>query len=166
MPEKYNFTNVLDVTTSNISWELHLKSVNLFMTDKQKDDIFSSFITDEISDFNSNVYYTNPDYLRCSYLEGKMLAAVKPGSAVITAKVGNYQATCAVTVDAPLKEIVPEKSAINMCKVKNCCWMCISAASVQEDKISKSLPNREAFIGENIMRYTIKAFIKVYLWNI
>ena len=71
MPEKYNFTNVLDVTTSNISWELHLKSVNLFMTDKQKDDIFSSFITDEISDFNSNVYYTNPDYLRCSYLEGK-----------------------------------------------------------------------------------------------
>ncbi len=61
MPEKYNFTNVLDVTTSNISWELHLKSVNLF-------------ITDEISDVNSNVYYTNPDYLRCSYLEGKMLA--------------------------------------------------------------------------------------------
>lgn len=36
-------------------------------------DIFSSFITDEISDFNSNVYYTNPDYLRCCYLEGKML---------------------------------------------------------------------------------------------
>lgn len=54
MPEKYNFTNVLDVTTSNISWELHLKGVNLFMTDKQKDDIFSSFITGEISDFNSN----------------------------------------------------------------------------------------------------------------
>ena len=37
-------------------------------------DVFSSFITDEISDFNSNVYYTNPDYLRCSYLEGKRLA--------------------------------------------------------------------------------------------
>ena len=37
-------------------------------------DILSSFISDEISDFNSNVYYTNPDYLRCSYLEGKMLA--------------------------------------------------------------------------------------------
>lgn len=36
-------------------------------------DIFSSFITDEISDFNSNVYYTNPDYLKCSYLEGEML---------------------------------------------------------------------------------------------
>ena len=37
-------------------------------------DVLSSFISDEISDFNSNVYYTNPDYLRCSYLEGKMLA--------------------------------------------------------------------------------------------
>ncbi len=37
-------------------------------------DVFSSFISDEISDFNSNVYYTNPDYIRCCYLEGKMLA--------------------------------------------------------------------------------------------
>ena len=37
-------------------------------------DVFSSFITDELSDFKYNVYYTNPDYLRCSYLEGKMLA--------------------------------------------------------------------------------------------
>ena len=49
MPEKYNFTNWFwMITTSNISWELHLKRVNLFMTDKQKDDIFSSFITGEI----------------------------------------------------------------------------------------------------------------------
>lgn len=37
-------------------------------------DVFSSFISDEISDFNSNVYYSNPDYLRCSYLEGRLLA--------------------------------------------------------------------------------------------
>ncbi len=37
-------------------------------------DVFSSFISDEISDFNSNVYYSNPDYLRCSYKEGKLLA--------------------------------------------------------------------------------------------
>ena len=36
--------------------------------------IYSSFISDEISDFNSNVYYTNPDYIRCCYLEGGMLA--------------------------------------------------------------------------------------------
>lgn len=36
--------------------------------------VFSSFISDEISDFNSNVYYSNPDYLKCSYFEGKLLA--------------------------------------------------------------------------------------------
>lgn len=36
-------------------------------------DVFSSFISDEISYFNSNVYYSNPEYLRCSYQEGKLL---------------------------------------------------------------------------------------------
>lgn len=37
-------------------------------------DVFSSFISDEISDFNSNVYDSNPDYLKWSYLEGELLA--------------------------------------------------------------------------------------------
>ena len=37
-------------------------------------DVFSSFISDEISNFNSSVYYSNPDYLRCSYEEGVLLA--------------------------------------------------------------------------------------------
>lgn len=36
-------------------------------------DVFSSFISDEISDFNSSVYYSNPDYIRCSYEEGILL---------------------------------------------------------------------------------------------
>lgn len=36
--------------------------------------VFSSFIMDEINYFNSNVYYQNPDYLRCSYEAGHMLA--------------------------------------------------------------------------------------------
>lgn len=31
--------------------------------------IFSSFISDEISNFDSDVYYQNPDYLECSYQE-------------------------------------------------------------------------------------------------
>ena len=35
--------------------------------------VFNSFIIDEITYFNSNVYYGNPDYIRCSYLEGKLL---------------------------------------------------------------------------------------------
>lgn len=36
-------------------------------------DVFSSFLSDEISNFNSNVYYSNPDYLRCCYEDGVLL---------------------------------------------------------------------------------------------
>lgn len=36
-------------------------------------DVFSSFISDEISNFNSSLYYSNPDYLKCSYEEGALL---------------------------------------------------------------------------------------------
>lgn len=35
--------------------------------------IFSSFISDEISDFKTDLYYQNPDYIRCSYQEGRLL---------------------------------------------------------------------------------------------
>ena len=35
--------------------------------------IFSSFISDAISNFNSDLSYQNPDYLEWSYREGKLL---------------------------------------------------------------------------------------------
>lgn len=35
--------------------------------------IFNSFISDEISNFNSDLYYQNPDYLEWLYREGKLL---------------------------------------------------------------------------------------------
>ena len=35
--------------------------------------IFASFISDAISNFNSDLYYQNPDYLEWSYREGKLL---------------------------------------------------------------------------------------------
>lgn len=35
--------------------------------------LFSSFISDEISNFKTDLYYQNPDYLRCSYQEGRLL---------------------------------------------------------------------------------------------
>ncbi len=35
--------------------------------------IFSSFISDAISNFSSDLYYQNPDYLKCSYEEGHLL---------------------------------------------------------------------------------------------
>ena len=36
--------------------------------------IFKSFISDEISDFRTGLYYQNPDYLKWSYKEGYLLA--------------------------------------------------------------------------------------------
>lgn len=35
--------------------------------------IFKSFISDEISNFKTGVYYQNPDYLEWSYREGRLL---------------------------------------------------------------------------------------------
>lgn len=35
--------------------------------------IFSSFISDEISDFQTDAYYQNPSYLECSYQAGYLL---------------------------------------------------------------------------------------------
>lgn len=35
--------------------------------------IFSSFISDKISDFQTDVYYQNPSYLECSYEAGYLL---------------------------------------------------------------------------------------------
>ncbi|MCI9596899.1 MAG: hypothetical protein HFE75_06300 [Firmicutes bacterium] len=35
--------------------------------------IFQSFISDEISDFSTDLYYQNPDYLEWSYREGRLL---------------------------------------------------------------------------------------------
>ena len=36
-------------------------------------DVFQSFVSDEISDFNSSVYYSSSEYLKASYEEGKLL---------------------------------------------------------------------------------------------
>jgi hypothetical protein len=36
-------------------------------------DVFQSYISDEISDFNSSVYYSSPEYLKVSYEEGKLV---------------------------------------------------------------------------------------------
>lgn len=65
---------------------------------------------------DKTVAWSSSDSTVASVDNNGIVTAVKSGSAVITAKVGNYQATCAVTVDAPLKEIVPEKAIIDMVK--------------------------------------------------
>lgn len=44
------------------------------------------------------------------------ITAKKIGGVVITAKVGNFEAKCTVTVDAPLTSIVPEKDTLDLIK--------------------------------------------------
>ena len=36
-------------------------------------EVFCSFISDEVSNFNSSLYYNNPDYIKHSYLSGRLL---------------------------------------------------------------------------------------------
>lgn len=38
-------------------------------------DVFSSFLSDEISRFSTDCYYQSPNYLAWSYLEGRLLAS-------------------------------------------------------------------------------------------
>lgn len=52
---------IFDVHEDSESWEETIK------------DVFSSSLSDEISNFNSSVYYSSPDYLKHSFLEGKLL---------------------------------------------------------------------------------------------
>lgn len=35
--------------------------------------VYNSFISEEIENYNTSVYYSNPDYLRCSYEAGELL---------------------------------------------------------------------------------------------
>ena len=35
--------------------------------------VYNSFISEEIADYNSSVYYSNPNYLKCSYEAGMLL---------------------------------------------------------------------------------------------
>lgn len=57
--------------TKDFSWGFYctnnIKEVEELMK------IFSSFISDEISNFNTDLYYQNPSYLEWSYMEGKLL---------------------------------------------------------------------------------------------
>ena len=56
-----------DYTDSQVYITPTMKEVDELMK------IFSSFISEEISDFNTDVYYQNPDYLECSYRAGYLL---------------------------------------------------------------------------------------------
>ena len=47
-----------------------LESVSRILSDKLDEE---DFISDEIENYNSSLYYSNPDYIRCSYEAGEIL---------------------------------------------------------------------------------------------
>ena len=68
---KYRLPNFQDIgKLYAILIENVAKGQNLAQT---ASNVFSSFLCDAISDFNTDLYYQNPDYLAWCYREGKIL---------------------------------------------------------------------------------------------
>lgn len=68
---KYSIPNFLDIGRlySTIILDCAIEGAEVDELIK----IFNSFISEEISDFKTGIYYQNHDYLECSYREGKLL---------------------------------------------------------------------------------------------
>lgn len=69
---KYNVPTVTSIgrVYQTLILEVMEQDVNVVEAIKN---VYNSFISEEISDFNSNVYYSNPDYIKCSYEAGELL---------------------------------------------------------------------------------------------
>ena len=69
---KYNVPTVTSIgrVYQTLILEVMEQDVNVVEAIKN---VYNSFISEEISDFNSNFYYSNPDYIKCSYEAGELL---------------------------------------------------------------------------------------------
>ena len=69
------FEQVPSVTSIGRVYQRLIISVNKDNEDivKTIKKVYGSFISDEIENYNSSLYYSNPDYIRCSYEAGKIL---------------------------------------------------------------------------------------------
>lgn len=65
--------NVPSVTSIGKVYQRIILAENSDNVEQTIIDVFNSFIVDEISNFNSSVYYRSPDYLSKSYRSGKLL---------------------------------------------------------------------------------------------
>ena len=68
---KYDVPEVTAI--GRVYQQLILDTINDNDDIKAVKNVFSSFLSDKISDFNSNIYYSNPSYLKCSYEAGELL---------------------------------------------------------------------------------------------
>lgn len=65
---------------------------------------------------DKTVTWKTSDATKVSVDGNGKITAKAVGGAVITARVGNHEAACTVTVDAPLSEIIPEKTTLTLLK--------------------------------------------------
>lgn len=100
--------------------EIRLTGISLDTTEttlhKGKNQQLNVSYTPENTTDSKTVTWTSSDPSTVSVDGNGKITAKQVGGAVITAKVGNFEAKCTVTVDAPLISIVTEKDALSLIK--------------------------------------------------
>lgn len=81
----------------------------------EKETLQITYIPDNTTD-DKTVTWSTSDSTIATVDGSGTVSAVAKGQAVITAKVGENQANCTVTVDAPLKSIVPANDTVQLVK--------------------------------------------------
>lgn len=71
---KYTVPSVIPIGSVYADLILDLQGTNPKELADLAYDVFTSFISDEISNFNASTYYENPSYLYHSYMAGELLA--------------------------------------------------------------------------------------------
>ena len=99
--------------------EIKLTGISLDTTEtilhKGSEQLTVSYSPENTTD-SKQVTWSSSDPSTVSVDGNGKITAKKIGGAVITAKVGNFEAKCTVTVDAPLISIVTEKDALSLIK--------------------------------------------------
>lgn len=99
--------------------EIRLTSINIVDTvtihKGEKEDLTVTYVPENTTDDKFTTWKSSDTSIATVDGNGTV-TAVAPGKAIITAKTGNFEDTCEVTVDAPLKEIVPNSETIDLVK--------------------------------------------------
>lgn len=100
--------------------EIKLTGISLDTTEtilhKDSDQQLTVSYSPENTTDSKQVTWSSSDPSTVSVDGNGKITAKKIGGVVITAKVGNFEAKCTVTVDAPLTSIVPEKDTLDLIK--------------------------------------------------
>lgn len=110
-----NKTDTYDITVE----EINLTAIDIkdstTIHKGETEQLIVTFTPDNATDDKTVEWSSSDETVVTVDTNGKVIAK-SVGGAIITAKAGNHTAQCVVTVDAPLKEIVSNVSALNMIK--------------------------------------------------